>query len=152
VRTSQDCKIVEKIDRDEEHCLVVAGPAMSEGDFSISFRCSVHIEGTQFGLVKEHAEWHKDQFSGNSTLGWSMRANYGDLYGNGKHGSDDAGKICLGDIVTLQVDLVAQTLQFYKTGTQHGPGYTNIVGPVRWGCYMGRKDTVIEIVEDPRLQ
>ena len=50
----------------------------------------------------------------------------GHLWGNGKEGIDDskAGEIEPGQVLTMQVDMDADTRKFWRDGKPHGPGYT----------------------------
>ena len=41
------------------------------------------------------------------------------------HGEDEAGKIEVGQVLTMQVDTDADTLMFWLDGKPHGPGYTS---------------------------
>jgi hypothetical protein len=56
--------------------------------------------------------------------------NNGNLYGNGKHGDDRAGKINEGQIVSMEAALDKGTLRFWVDGKPHGPGVAWLVTAV----------------------
>jgi hypothetical protein len=66
------------------------------------------------------------------TDGWFMHDMNGTLWGNGKQNDDYAGSFEQGDRVGMLLDLGDGSLQFFRNGAQHGPGYTagSVTGPV----------------------
>ena len=69
---------------------------------------------------------------------WSMYANDGALYGNGKDNSDAAGNFKQGDRVGVLLDLDDGSLRFFKNGVEHGPGFPagSVAGPVARAVQM----------------
>ena len=105
-----------------------------------------------FGLVRDGAAWNKDHGVKESTDAWYMD-NGGGLYGNGKHGDDDAGYINEGQIVTMEADLDKGTLRFWVDGKPHGPGWSSgVTGRLRWAVSLYYKGNSVQIVPTPELQ
>jgi hypothetical protein len=108
-----------------------------------------------FGLVRDGAAWDEDHGDAESTDAWYMCANGGDLYGNGKSCSDEAGEIKItdGQIVSMEADLDKGTLQFWVDGKPHGPGWSSgVTGRLRWAVSLFRKGEAVKIVPTPELQ
>ena len=72
-----------------------------------------------------------------ATTAWLMNAD-GVLHGNGKEGSDGAGRFDEGDRMGFLLDLDDGSLRFFKNGVEHGPGYPagSVVGPVARAVQM----------------
>jgi hypothetical protein len=105
-----------------------------------------------FGLARDGAAWDKDHGEAASTDAWYL-CNEGCLWGNGKEGEDEAGKIKEGQIVSMEADLDKGKLRFWVDGKQHGLGYTSgVTGHLRWAVSVGFKSTAVEIVPTPELQ
>jgi hypothetical protein len=64
--------------------------------------------------------------------GWFINTNTGALYGSGKERDAAAGAFKQGDRVGVLLDLDNGSLQFFKNGVPHGPGYAagSVTGPV----------------------
>jgi hypothetical protein len=75
--------------------------------------------GHLFGLVRDGADWDDDHSL--STDAWYMYDD-GNLCGNGKEETDNAGYIKEGEIVSMEADLDKGPLRFWVDGKQHGPG------------------------------
>jgi hypothetical protein len=109
--------------------------------------------GQFFGLVRDGAAWDKDHGTRESTGAWYMLSYGGELYGNGKFGSDNAGRINEGQIVSMEADLDKGTLRFWVDGKPHGPGHSSgVTGRLRWSVCLCCKGTAVEIVPTPELQ
>jgi hypothetical protein len=52
-----------------------------------------------------------------------IRADNGCLYGNGMNADYEAGRFECGDKVGILLDLGAGSMQFFKNGSKHGPGF-----------------------------
>ena len=105
-----------------------------------------------FGLVRDGAAWDKDHSTRESTDAWYMDET-GGLSGNGKYGSDDAGRINDGQIVSMEADLDKGTLRFWVDGKPHGPGHSSgVTGRLRWAVCLYCKGAAVEIVPTPELQ
>jgi hypothetical protein len=77
----------------------------------------------------------------------------GRLFGNGKYGSDDAGEINAGQIVSMEADLDKGTLRFWVDGKPHGPGWSRgVTGRLRWAVCLFYTGGAVEIVPTPELQ
>ena len=85
---------------------------------------------TMVGVCKASVDLSATQDSCSGTDAWFLYLKYGSLYGNVAGGSSAAGAFQPGDRVGLRLDLSARTLTFTKNGSPHGPGHTNVVGPV----------------------
>ena len=104
------------------------------------------------GLVRDGASCNEDHATSESTVDWFMDNWLGDLSGNGKYNEDTAGKIHSGQVLTMQVDMNAGTLQFWVDGKSHGPGFTSgVTVPLRWATSVGYKGNAVEIVPTPEL-
>ena len=58
-----------------------------------------------------------------------------------------AGKIRSGQVLSMQVDTDAGTLQFWVDGKPHGSGYTSgVTGPLRWATNVYFAGNAVEIV------
>merc|ERR1719162_454273 len=80
-------------------------------------------------------------------------SSYGDLFGNGKFNSDEAGGINDGQIISLEADLDKGTLRFWLDGQPHGPGWSSgVKGKLRWSVSMFYKGAAVQIVPTPELQ
>jgi hypothetical protein len=88
---------------------------------------------------------------GISDNGWCM-GTCGRLSGNGMPGSFNAGRIIDGQILSLELDLDAGTLRFWRGGVPHGPGFTGITGQVRWAASMCYEGSALQIIKTPELQ
>jgi hypothetical protein len=71
---------------------------------------------------------------------WFMSAGSGSLWGNGKSGSDRAGPYEIGDEIGICLDLDEGSLQFFKNGVKHGPGWGagSVTGQVLLAMQMYR--------------
>ena len=129
--------IATKIDQDEDfaNCMVV-GHVMGAGTgkHTISMKLPEGSADDMFimcGVVRDGAPCNGRHWKQESTVGWFMSCECGDLYGNGKHGDDDAGWIKAGQILTMQADTDAGTLKFWVDGKPHGSGYPRgVTGPL----------------------
>jgi hypothetical protein len=109
--------------------------------------------GHYFGLVRDGAAWDKNHTARESTDAWYMGSLYGALFGNGKYGSEDAGRINDGQIVSMEADLDKGTLRFWVDGKPHSPGYSSgVTGRLRWAVSLYLKGGAVEIVPTPELQ
>jgi hypothetical protein len=63
---------------------------------------------------------------------WLVYCGEGTLFGNGKDGTDAAGAYAADDRVGMLIDLDEGSLQFFKNGVKHGPGWVagSVTGPV----------------------
>jgi hypothetical protein len=106
-----------------------------------------------FGLVRDGAAWDKDHGENNTyTDAWYMN-DIGALFGNGKCGHDEAGRIKEGQIASMEADMDKGTLRFWVDGTPHGPGWSNgVTGRLRWAVSLAFKGAAVEIVPTPELQ
>ena len=114
---------------------------------------------THFGVVRDGVPC--DQYPverEDGTTSWFMCSFNGGLWGNGKAGSDEAGDINPGQVLTMQVDLDAGILKFWVDGKRHGPGWTSgVTGPLRWAVNVFSDPGVdyvpeLAIVPDPVLE
>ena len=53
-----------------------------------------------------------------------------------------------GDHIGCYLNLDEGWLRFYRNGTQHGPGYTNVTGPVVPAVVIGREGISVQIVPE----
>ena len=105
-----------------------------------------------FGLVRDGAAWDKEHHTRANTDAWYMESD-GSLFGNGKDGNDEAGRINDGQIVSMEADLDKGTLRFWVDGKQHGPGFmSGVTGRLRWAVSLFFKGGAVEIVPTPELQ
>ena len=85
-----------------------------------------------------------------NTEAWYMNVHSGSLSGNGKYGDDEAGGINDGQVLTMQVDLDAGTLEFWVDGKPYGPGWTSgVTGRLRWATNVFCKGHTVQIVPTP---
>ena len=70
---------------------------------------------------------------------WFVDCVNGCLCGNGNGGTDVAGAYAAGDRVGMLIDLDEGSLQFFKNGVKHGPGWGagSVTGPVVLAMQMG---------------
>jgi hypothetical protein len=92
----------------------------------------VSMLGILIGISRPNLDPTGLYFRRECTDGWFMDAEYGALYGNGKHGPDNAGGFEKGDRVGVLLDLDDGSLRFFQNGVQHGSGYAagSVTGPV----------------------
>jgi hypothetical protein len=83
-----------------------------------------------------------------STDGWFMRADFGDLCGNGKEGDDEASEYEQGDRVGVLLDLGNGSLRFFKNGVEHGSGFPagSVAGPVVAAVQLYSTDTSVRLL------
>ncbi len=122
---------------------------MESGKHRMSLKL-IKGEGTRlahfFGLVRDGAAWDKAHYRRESTDAWYMHS-FGTLFGNGKQGSDGAGNINEGQIVSMEADLDKGTLRFWVDGKPHGPGWgSGVAGRLRWAVSLYRKGAAVQIV------
>ena len=106
------------------------------------------------GVVRDGVACNHEYLLPENTKAWYMGIDEGGLYGNGKCGDDDAGringKIDDGQVLTMQVDLDAGTLKFWLDGKPHGPGWTSgVTGRLRWATSVFYKGSSVQIVPTP---
>ena len=99
------------------------------------------------GVVKDGARCDRNHRARGSEVGWFMHTAAGSLFGHGKFLSDGAGRVKDGQVVTMQVDLGAGTLKFWKDGKPHGPGFTSVEGPLRWAVCAFSAGASFQIVQ-----
>ena len=105
-----------------------------------------------FGVVRDGRAWNTDHPQRESTDAWCMESG-GSHYGNGKQGSDPAGGIKEGQIISMVADLDKGTLRFWLDGQPHGPGWSSgVKGKLRWGVTMLNEGQAVQIVPTPELQ
>ena len=129
---------------------------MTCGEHRISMKLmkgSTSYLGHMFGVVRDGRAWDANHPNSESTDAWYMFSAGGQLYGNGKNDSDDAGKIKEGQIISMIADLDKGTLRFWLDGQPHGPGWSSgVKGKLRWSVCMRNKGAVVQIVPTPELQ
>ena len=82
-----------------------------------------------------------------------MDSYIGGLHGTCKHAGNSAGRIKPGQVLTMQVDMDADTLKFWLDGKPRGPSYTSgVTGPLRWATTVRYTGDTAEIVPTPELQ
>ena len=102
------------------------------------------------GVARDGVACDKDYANRGNTEAWYMYSNGGRLWGNGKEGDDEAGRINDGQVLTMQVDLDAGTLKFWLDGKPHGPGWTSgVTGRLRWATSVAYKGNSVQIVPTP---
>ena len=105
-----------------------------------------------FGVVRDGRAWDAACPKSESTDAWYMQS-HGNLSGNGKHNSDDAGYIKEGQIISMEADLDKGTLRFWLDGQPHGPGWSSgVKGKLRWSVCMYSEGSAVQIVPTPELQ
>ena len=142
--SGQNNSIITKIDQDEDfkNCMVV-GRVMETGTgkHTISMKLDEGSAGYMgevlCGMVRDGAPCNGWHFGEESTVGWFMDSYNGSLFGNGKEDDDRAGHVGPGQVLTMQVDMDAGTLNFWLDGKPHGPGYTSAV--------TGHRNLILEI-------
>jgi hypothetical protein len=85
-----------------------------------------------------------EYYHSHCTDGWFIYGHGGNLCGNGKNCFDNgAGGYNLGDRVGMLVNLDNGSLQFFKNGVQHGPGFPagSVTGPVVAAVQMANRDS-----------
>ena len=104
-----------------------------------------------FGVVRDGRAWNADCPRSDSTDAWYMQDG-GWLCGNGKEGSDGAGSINEGQIISMVADLDKGTLRFWLDGQPHGPGWSSgVKGKLCWSVSMCYEGPAIQIVPTPEL-
>jgi hypothetical protein len=81
---------------------------------------------------------------------WFIECGGGSLHGNGKDDSDEAGAYAVGDRVGMRIDLDEGSLQFFKNGVKHGPGWGagSVMGPVVLAMQMLHVDQSSRVLVD----
>jgi biotin operon repressor len=82
------------------------------------------------GVARPSLDVSTSHYGGNDA--YVMYASGGELYGNGKGGSDAAGAFAQGDRMGVLLNLDDGSLLFFKNGQKHGPGFGagSVTGPV----------------------
>jgi hypothetical protein len=116
----------------DEYDLATGGDPMTEGRhywevelMECQNDCAMHLGAVRPGL-KHSAQGHSDTddayfiYGGNSSL-----------FGNGRLGEEEQGRLAKGDRVGCLLDLDAGWLRFYLNGTRCGPGFVEgVTGPL----------------------
>jgi hypothetical protein len=136
---------------DYNNCFM-ASDVMEGGKHRVSFKL-VKGEGRYLdiycGLAKEGAATDEDHGQIHGVGAWYL-ATHGRLYGNGKVGNNNAGKIHDGEVVSMEADLDAGTLKYWVNGKKRGPGHTNgVTGRVKWAVMAYWKGNYVQIVPTP---
>jgi hypothetical protein len=164
--TGENNSIATKISNGDDYnnCLLVDSPAMEPGTgvYTISFA----IRRGQYsfiGVVQDGTPFNEDPFDVEKDSGWAIFLDDGSLLANNIEGDFPAGKIDENQVLTLQLDTSAHTLNFFVDGSPHGPGHTNVTGSLRWAmnsAYVGEnfptfgyksRGDVVQIVCNPEL-
>jgi hypothetical protein len=141
----------------QDACLMTGGPPMEKGKHLISFKV-LHGYLVYLGAVWDSTTHDTDPFASNSCLnksrGWGMLTSNGGLYGHSV--ACDPGRpgpINPGQVLTIEADLDAGTLRFWRDGKRHGAGYTHgVTGPLRWAIVTESQGNIVQIVDQPELE
>jgi hypothetical protein len=116
-----------------QRSLTTTGIELTEGKhyWEVELR-SENVGYIYIGISRPNLNPAERYSTRDSTDGWSIGAEYGALYGNGKQGDDEAGGYKQGDRVGVLLDLDNGSLRFFKNGVQNGHGYPagSVTGPV----------------------
>jgi hypothetical protein len=106
------------------------------------------VGGVCIGVTRPNLDLNRDYADRDSTDGWFIDNYGGRLFGNGKHGDDEAGDIDDGDRVGVLLDLDEGSLRFFVNDVQHGPGYPagSVTGPVVCAAQLYNPDTSIRLL------
>ena len=64
-----------------------------------------------------------------------------------------AGEVKVGQILSLELDMDAGTLKFWRGGKPHGPGWSSgVKGRLRWALTTIDKGEAVQIVPTPDLE
>ena len=131
VKISEDCQLVTKSEDDYEFDLVTTSEAMSSG----RHYWEVQLQGTYWvfvGVAKPGLDPKGKYVDGDCTDGWFIETYFGRLHGNGKSCADMAGGFTPGDRVGVLLDLDVGSLEYFRNGEKHGPGFPpgSVSGPV----------------------
>ena len=150
-----DSSIATKIGKDMNgnYCMMT-GPVMEgTGKHTISMKLGkgdVQNIDTLCGVARDGVACNQDYGNRGNTEAWYISSYNGSLCGNGKKFDDSAGGIKEGQVLTMQVDLDADTLKFWLDGKPHGPGWTSgVTGRLRWATCVYRKGNSVQIVPTP---
>ena len=141
--------------------VVVGGEdGVREGYFEVALNADGYrsdMLGFFVGMVKTDLDHENSQYYTNNA--WCLNAYSGSLYGNGKNGDDEQGKLKVGDRVGVLVDLDGGeggdggSVHFFVNGSEYGPGFkSGVVGPVVLGVelyYKNQKLTLLPDAEKP---
>ena len=112
---------------------------------------SVYGLGSFFiGAVREGLDHEKAHYDSNNA--WFVHLYNGDLFGNGKKGSDTQGRgtIKVGDRVGVLIDTEGEgCVLFFKNGQQFGPGYVGgVSGRLVLGVQLGNVNHQVTLLPD----
>jgi hypothetical protein len=109
---------------------------------------SKEVSNIMIGISRPNLDPKGQYFRSECTDGWFIRAAFGDLWGNGKQGDDEAGEYKQGDRVGVLLDLDNGSLRFFKNGVQQGPGYAagSMTGPVVAAVHTYYKDASVRLL------
>jgi hypothetical protein len=130
---------------------------MESGKHRISLKIEARDDESDllhyFGLIRDGAAWNKSRCDDiDDPDAWYMSDN-GCLYSNGGTGSEKAGHIKRGQIISVEADLDKGTLRFWVDGKQHGLGWSSgVTGRLRWAVCIVNEGGVVEILPTPPQQ
>jgi hypothetical protein len=132
---SEERRLATKTDRENDDSIVFGGDELTEGVHYVEVKLGGGDVGTIcVGIARPGLDTadEKDYAVEACMDAWIMYCCSGSLCGNGKEGSDEAGAYAEGDRVGMLIDLDKGSLQFFKNGVKHGPGWGagSVTGPV----------------------
>ena len=105
------------------------------------------------GIVKTGLDHETKHYHGNNA--WYLNASNGSLWGNGRGGDDEQGRLKVGDRVGVLVDLDGGeggdggSVRFFVNGSEYGPGFkSGVVGPVVLGVELGYESQKLTLLPD----
>jgi hypothetical protein len=88
---------------------------------------------------------------------WAIDTDSGSLLGPGHHLVGDAqrpkaGQIKNGEVLTIQADLDAQAVRFWRDGKPHGPSFDGVTGRLHWMAILPNAGSSVRMVPTPELE
>ena len=139
-------------DDEEGEVVMTTSEVLGSGTHRISFKI-IMGDLVYLGVVRDGAVYNQtvqEWLDIESTVGWFMSMNSGCLYGNGKHTrpSERPGGIRNGQTLTLELDMGAGTLKFWRDGEPHGTGWNHgVQGRLRWAFIPVIEGNAVQIVD-----
>jgi hypothetical protein len=133
------------------YTLTTSGTELTEGRHYWEVELlSEDMSGIFIGISRPNLDPIGTYYLRNCTDSWSIFANSGTLWGNGRSFSNLAGAYKQGDCVGVLLDLNDGSLRFFKNGVQHGPGYAagSVTGPVVAAVQMCNKDDSVRLLSN----
>jgi hypothetical protein len=148
--TENDVVATQIADEGDGEVLVTSGIVISGGRhyWEVELLCE-DFDEVCVGVSRPNLNPRDFYGSLDSTDGWFITPYSGGLWGNGKERDDRAGPYEKSDRVGVLLDLDEGSLQFFKNGLKHGPGFPagSVTAPVVHAVQLGSPGEIVRLLK-----